>query len=552
MGSKNIESLVGLPAPMDHLHQRVVRVGAAAAWFCAAVFLSIGLVTGNNELVIESLGPIVAATMMTAQIILGWEHGGFSLLGSAVVVVVTYSIMENPTTFLAAALALVVICSLAMLFVGKWLVTIASGVALGLFGVPLFWLGATIASVQIGTIMGLSFVLTATLFITIRGAATAVDTKYRGMFEESPAALFDEDWSEAVSLLRLSYAGRPEGLRDYLLEHPDLLREVVGRSKVVRVNRAGVELIEAPSAGSILGYRNPARVPYSLLEPYADALVSLYEGRPVFERVYQFTTRRGTELWLQARCVNPWGSGSGNVLIAVADVTHGHDKQEALAEMVAAKDKFIASVSHELRTPLTAVVGLTSAMSDPAMRPDEVSELTGLVSGQAEEMSAIIEDLLVASRADMDISVETEELDLTQVIRSVVESARVEPLVLVDGLPLVVADPGRVRQILRNLLTNVERYGGSKLRILGGVAPGTAWVEVRDNGDGVPPEKAESIFEPYTTAHSGVTGSVGLGLAVARQLSELMRGSLEYRRDGAETVFRLELPLAKSYAGVVR
>lgn len=551
MGSWNVKSLMGLPAPMEHLHRRVVRVGAAAAWFCSAIFLSIGLVSGNNDLVVESLGPIVAATLMTAQIILGWEHGGVALLGSAAVVVGTYSIMENPTTLLAAALALVVICSLAMLFVSKWFVTVAAFVALFLFWVPLFWSGATIVSAQMGTIMALSFAMTTTLFITIRSSAIAVDTKYRGMFEESPAALFDEDWSEALALIRSAYPGRPETLRDYLLEHPELLKEAVGRSRVLRVNRAGVELIEARSGEAILGYRNPERIPDSLLEPYADALVSLYEGQPVFERVYRFTTMRGNELWLQARCVNPAISGAGSVLIAVADVTHGHARQEALAEMVAAKDKFIASVSHELRTPLTAVVGLTSAMSDPSMGPEEVSELTGLVSGQAEEMSAIIEDLLVASRADMNgISVKIQDLDLAQIVRSVVETAGTIPVSLPDSLPPVMADSGRVRQILRNLLSNVERYGGSRVRILGGASSRIGWIEIRDNGDGVPRDSAEAIFEPYTTAHSGVTGSVGLGLAVARQLAELMKGSLEYRREGSETVFRLELPLANSFAGV--
>lgn len=546
----NLKSLVGLPAQIDHLHRRVVRVGAAAAWFCAAIFLTVGLVTGDDDLVVESLGPIVAATLMTVQIILAWEHGGVALLGSAGVVVVTYSIMANPSTVLAASLALVVICSLAMLFVSRWFVPVALSVAMGLFAVPLFWSGAGFGSVQVGTIMALSFVMTTTLFVTIRSAATAIDTKYRGMFEESPAALFDEDWSEALSILKATYPGRPEGLREYLLGHPDFLREVIGRTSVTRVNRAGAELIEAPSVEAILGYRNPARVPDGLLEPYADALVSLYEGRPVFERVFPFTTLRGNELWLQARCVNPAVAGGGNVLIAVADVTHAHDRQVALAQMVEAKDKFIASVSHELRTPLTAVVGLTSAMSDPSMGREEVAELTGLVSGQAEEMSHIIEDLLVASRDMGGVSVEVQDVELAGQVRAVVESTGAEAISLPDTLPMVTADAGRVRQILRNLLTNVERYGGPRLRIIGGVTHRTAWIEVRDDGEGVPPEKEDIIFDPYTTAHPGVTGSVGLGLAVARQLAELMKGSLEYRRDGGETVFRLELPLANCLVGV--
>jgi signal transduction histidine kinase len=68
------------------------------------------------------------------------------------------------------------------------------------------------------------------------------------------------------------------------------------------------------------------------------------------------------------------------------------------------------------------------------------------------------------------------------------------------------------------------------------------WLEVRDNGDGIPDEESERIFEPYVT--SGARGSVGLGLSVSRQLAELMGGTLHYERSAAESVFRLRLPIA--------
>jgi signal transduction histidine kinase len=70
------------------------------------------------------------------------------------------------------------------------------------------------------------------------------------------------------------------------------------------------------------------------------------------------------------------------------------------------------------------------------------------------------------------------------------------------------------------------------------------WLEVRDNGSGISDDEAAHIFEPYVTGNSGVKGSVGLGLAVARQLAELMGGSLQYERSAGESVFRLLLPLA--------
>jgi two-component system, OmpR family, sensor histidine kinase KdpD len=106
----------------------------------------------------------------------------------------------------------------------------------------------------------------------------------------------------------------------------------------------------------------------------------------------------------------------------------------------------------------------------------------------------------------------------------------------------VLADPKRVRQILRNLLTNAQRYGGPRQRVVAGGLRGHVWIEVRDNGDGIADEDVNRVFQPYVT--TGAEGSVGLGLAVARQLAELMGGTLVYEHSAGESVFRLQLPAA--------
>ncbi|MGH3650379.1 MAG: sensor histidine kinase, partial [Acidimicrobiia bacterium] len=165
----------------------------------------------------------------------------------------------------------------------------------------------------------------------------------------------------------------------------------------------------------------------------------------------------------------------------------------------------------------------------------------------AGEMSNIVEDLLVAARAEVGtIAVEMQPVDLIAEARATLEGLGMSAELPKTSPPTVLADPRRVRQVLRNLLTNAQRYGGPKRRITAGAFLGRAWLEVRDNGDGVPDEDVEHIFEPYVTGRMGAGGSVGLGLAVARQLTELMGGSLEYERGGVESVFRLELPLADS------
>jgi signal transduction histidine kinase len=283
------------------------------------------------------------------------------------------------------------------------------------------------------------------------------------------------------------------------------------------------------------------------MEVFVSALVSLYGGDKTWEYEIPTALRSGEPLWLQSRSVDTsTGAPGTTIIVALADVTHIKARNEAMAEVVRAKDEFIANVSHELRTPLTAVIGLTSEMADhPDLGPDERAELLQLVAGQAFEMANIVDDLLVAARAEMGtVTVEIQEMDLLAELRATIDGLGITVEVPASPTQRVMADPRRVRQILRNLLTNAQRYGGPRRRVITGSLLDRVWLEVRDNGTGIPGEEASSIFEPYVTGNSGVTGSVGLGLAVARQLAELMSGSLEYERSAGETVFRLLLPMA--------
>ncbi len=106
------------------------------------------------------------------------------------------------------------------------------------------------------------------------------------------------------------------------------------------------------------------------------------------------------------------------------------------------------------------------------------------------------------------------------------------------------ADAGRLRQIIRNLVTNALRYGGPNVSIEAHNGGGVAVVNVTDDGSGIPPADRQRIFDPYFRAHNmpSQPASVGLGLTVSRQLAELMSGELTYEyRDGVSK-FSVQLP----------
>ncbi len=227
-----------------------------------------------------------------------------------------------------------------------------------------------------------------------------------------------------------------------------------------------------------------------------------------------------------------------------------HNRALQFRQIADDKDRFLASVSHELRTPLTVVSGLAHELTEEpeSFSDEERVELMTMLMDQTEELSAIVEDLLVAARSDIGkVAIHYGEVDLGAEVDSAVHS--LDLVTNLRGDPVAAyGDPQRVRQILRNLLTNAKRYGGPEVRV--SFSEGTDWVEVTvsDNGDGVPREKRDVIFDPYRSAHrpNSDVRSVGLGLYISRNLARAMGGDLEYVYDGEWSHFRLRLQVFPS------
>lgn len=224
--------------------------------------------------------------------------------------------------------------------------------------------------------------------------------------------------------------------------------------------------------------------------------------------------------------------------------------REGLEELAEAKNRFIATVSHELRTPLSAVVGFSGELAQglDQYSPEEIAEMVSLISSQSIEVAQLVDDLLTAERAASgNLTFRPNAIDLLEECRSIVETLQVGLDVTVEGDPAPAwADTLRTRQIVRNLLTNAHRYGGEKVRIEVGSTGSNATLAVSDDGPGVRGIDADHIFDPYYRSQSpgdAKPDSVGLGLAVARQLARMMGGDLVYVRRDGWTRFELTLPV---------
>lgn len=222
-----------------------------------------------------------------------------------------------------------------------------------------------------------------------------------------------------------------------------------------------------------------------------------------------------------------------------------------LEELVKSKDQFLASISHEIRTPLTAVLGFSEVLREEAvgLGPGGI-EMVGLVVQQAREIADIVEDLLVAARADMDaLVVVNVPVSLAEEAQAVVAArATRTPLEIAVGDADVFAlgDPVRIRQITRCLVSNAMRYGGECVQVRIRRDGNRATLALADNGPGVPPGHERHIFDAFHRARTddGKTQAIGLGLYVSHHLAKMMDGDLTYRRESGWTIFELDLPVS--------
>ncbi len=247
------------------------------------------------------------------------------------------------------------------------------------------------------------------------------------------------------------------------------------------------------------------------------------------------------------------GARKGTVGVAM-DVTAEARYREELEQQIRSKDQFVASVSHELRTPLTVVYGLGEELRANAsgLETEEIAELHTLLSQQAGEVVAIVEDLLVAARADIDrLVVMSETVDVGAQVSAVLQVIEHDVELDAPAEPVLAwCDSARARQILRNLVVNATRHGGQRIRLRFRCEGDAAIIEVEDDGSGVPPGEETLIFDAYhsSKASSGNPASIGLGLTVARKLARLMGGDLVYERRGKWSAFVLTLPTVTSSA----
>lgn len=213
----------------------------------------------------------------------------------------------------------------------------------------------------------------------------------------------------------------------------------------------------------------------------------------------------------------------------------------------------MADVTHELRTPLTVVQGNLEGMLD-GLYPANEATLSSLVD-EIKIISRLVEDLRTLALAESGaLQLKKEPTDLAMLVQDAVSPFQTQAdakhvkikLEILPDLPWVELDPGRMRQVLTNLLANAVRYTpeGGMVSLRFRQADGRALLEVQDSGLGIPPDELTHVFERFHK--SSDSGGMGLGLAIAKHLVEAHGGTITAESaPGQGTKMKVELPLEK-------
>jgi len=365
------------------------------------------------------------------------------------------------------------------------------------------------------------------------------------------AAVMIMAYALAPALGRARFAQHQRAIAERVLAHVADGVLLLDNQGVVRFWNSAAERITGLTAKRVLGMRADATIPGWRV---AERQIPVGDAAELDRNATATTVPlevEGRELWLAASGV----AFADGIVYSFRDISEDERLDQA-------KTDFVATVSHELRTPLASVYGaaLTLQRHFDNLEEPQRERLLNLIAEEADRLSDIIDDILLASRLDSGrLQLESERFDARQVAHGVVEGARMRAsegihvaLSVPATLPQASGDGDKVRQVLSNLVENAVKYspGGGRIEVRLEHDDDRIRFEVQDEGLGIPLDEQDRIFKKFYRLDPNLTlgiGGTGLGLYISRELVRRMGGEITVSSmPGRGSTFAFDLPVARA------
>jgi len=306
---------------------------------------------------------------------------------------------------------------------------------------------------------------------------------------------------------------------------------------------------------------------------YEDEQLIMRSGHPIIGKTERETWRDGRRAWIlttkmpyrnrEGEIVGTFGVSKDITRLKVTELELAKARDSAL-ESARLKSAFLANMSHEIRTPMNGIAGMTSLLLDTGLS-DEQRDYAQTIRSSADALLTIINDILDFSKIEAGkLEVEAINFDPLDTVESTVallaeradtKGIELGAITAAEVPRLLRGDPGRIRQVLTNLLGNALKFterGEVVVRVTREEATGSDVVlrfTVTDTGIGIAPDAQATIFQAFTQADVSLTrkyGGTGLGLAISKQLVELMGGQVGFHSSpGKGSTFWFTVRLSK-------
>jgi signal transduction histidine kinase/CheY-like chemotaxis protein len=381
------------------------------------------------------------------------------------------------------------------------------------------------------------------------------EDRYRSIFENAKVSLWENDFSTAYEAIEQMKRQGVSDFRRYLEEHPALIRECLGKIRVLDVNRETLRLYKAKSKEQLLGALERF-ISDETIPAYREELVAIAEGRSYFEGEQRDFNLEGEEMAILVSYAIPHRREEfSRVVVSITDLTARKrvEEEQLKVQRLESLGVLAGGIAHDFNNLLTAVLGNISLLKhqrdmglEGSLEQEQLLDETVKAIGRARGLT---EQLLTFSQGGRPVKklVALKEL-LPEAVSFALSGSNVEPYFeIAEDLNDAELDEGQFTQVINNLVINARQAmpAGGKLEIKAGNCvrgAGERFVRIvfTDNGPGIPQASLSKIFDPY---YSTKKEGKGLGLAVVYSIVRGHDGHIEVQSEpGKSTSFAIYLP----------